>query len=45
MIVAYNLYDNNVLVEINIPDKDSSEAPGLSRDFFDKSNGGGLERN
>ena|SRR3989344_89758 len=45
MIVAYDLYDNNGLVEINIPDKDSSEAPGLSRDFFDKSKGGGLERN
>lgn len=45
MIVTYNLYDHIGLVEIDIPDKDSSEAPGLSRDFFDKSKDGGLERN
>lgn len=45
MVVIYSLYDHIGLVEIEIPDKDSSEAPGLSSDFFGKSKNGGLERN
>jgi|SRR3989338_5074855 len=45
MVVTYKLYDHIGLVEIKIPDQDSSEAPGLSKDFFDKSKNGGLERN
>lgn len=44
MIVVYSIYDDIGLVDIEIPDKDSSESPGLSRDFFAKSKNAELER-